>query len=72
MHDGIAWLKCTGADQVVGKERDMILARRLWEAAEHSEDVVGIVGAAHVKVCIRTESLPHGGARVGHAERQEG
>ena len=28
----------------------MILARRLWEAAEHGEDVVGVVGAAHVKV----------------------
>ena len=36
--------------QVVGKERDTILARRLWEAAQRSEDVVGIVGAAHVKV----------------------
>ncbi len=32
----------------------MILARRLWEAAEHGEDVVGIVGAAHVKVCCAT------------------
>ena len=47
--------------QVVGKERDAILARRLWEAAQQSEDVVGIVGAAHVKVwtAARSHVAPH-------------
>ncbi|KAL0029847.1 hypothetical protein WJX77_003526 [Trebouxia sp. C0004] len=37
--------------EVLGHERDMILARRLWEAGNKAEGqgVVGVVGAAHVK-----------------------
>lgn len=37
--------------EVLGHERDLILARRLWEAGNKAEGqgVVGVVGAAHVK-----------------------
>jgi hypothetical protein len=41
--------------QVVQRERDLILARRLWEAGEKAagRDVVGVVGAGHVQVAVR-------------------
>ncbi|DBB12972.1 TPA: hypothetical protein ACH3X3_005716 [Trebouxia sp. C0006] len=37
--------------EVMGHERDLILARRIWEAGNKAEGqgVVGVVGAAHVK-----------------------
>eukprot|EP00884_Botryococcus_braunii_P003471 jgi/Botrbrau1/13124/Bobra.0187s0081.1 len=38
-------------EEVVGNERDLILARRLWEAAGEAGDrpVVGVFGAGHVR-----------------------
>lgn len=38
--------------QVVGTERDLILARRLFEAGESGDSTLGVVGAAHIKVCV--------------------
>ena len=40
--------------QVVQRERDLILARRLWEAGEKAagRDVVGVIGAGHVQVAV--------------------
>lgn len=41
---------CSDDVQVVGTERDLILARRLYEAGDRGErPVVGVVGAAHIK-----------------------
>ncbi len=40
--------------QVILRERDLVLARRLWEAGEKAagRPIVGIVGAGHVQVCL--------------------
>lgn len=40
--------------QVILRERDLVLARRLWEAGEKAagRPIVGIIGAGHVQVCL--------------------
>ena len=45
--------------QVVQRERDLILARRLWEAGEKAagRNVVGVIGAGHVQVTRHTACM---------------
>lgn len=50
---GAAGMECSNAamQKVIVQERDIILARKLWEAGETAagQPVVGVVGAGHVK-----------------------
>lgn len=50
---------CPPDQQVILRERDLILARRLWEAGEKAagRDVVGVVGAGHIPVSCHAASL---------------